>query len=260
MEPVNTSGQDSLGNAVRAAGIDVSPVWFDEVASTNDEARRLAGEGSPEWTVVVARHQTAGRGRLGRLWLDVPDTSLLCSVILRPRLTPNEVHLVTLAAAVSVIDAAHLPRLGAKWPNDIVVSERKCGGILAEADVQGGIVRHVVLGIGVNVSAGPEDLPEEVRDTATSLVIEGASIDRDALLAGFLGSLRGRLQADGFPRGLVEVYRPLCQTLGRRVRAITTSGDRIEGRAVDVDERGSLLVERDGRVDRVAFGEVEHVA
>jgi BirA family biotin operon repressor/biotin-[acetyl-CoA-carboxylase] ligase len=259
MGPVNTSGQDSLGHAVRAAGIDVSPVWFDEVASTNDEARRLAGESVPDWTVVVAGHQTAGRGRLGRRWLDVPDRSLLCSVILRPRLTPNEVHLVTLAAAVSVIDAAHLPRLRAKWPNDIVVGERKCGGILAEADVLGGTVRHVVLGVGVNVSAGPEDLPQEVRDSATSLVIEGASIDRDGLLAGFLGSLRGRLQSDGFPASIVEAYRPLCRTLGRRVRATTTSGDRFEGRAVDVDELGSLLVKRDGRVERVAFGEVTHL-
>jgi BirA family biotin operon repressor/biotin-[acetyl-CoA-carboxylase] ligase len=117
----------------------------------------------------------------------------------------------------------------------------------------------VVLGVGVNVSAGPEDLPEEVRDTATSLVIEGASIDRDGLLGGFLGSLRGRLQSDGFPASIVEAYRPLCRTLGRRVRATTTSGDRFEGRAVDVDELGSLLVDRDGQLERVAFGEVEHV-
>lgn len=260
MGPVNTSGQDSLGHAVRAAGIDVPPIWFDEIGSTNDEARRLASEGAPDWTVVVARHQTEGRGRLGRLWLDVPDLSLLCSVILCPRLAPNEVHLLALAAATSVIDAARLPGLEAKWPNDLVVGERKCGGILAEADVRGGEVRHVVLGIGVNVSADPEDLPDEVRGTATSLAIEGATIDRNGLLAGFLGSLRDRLQAAEFPLGIVEAYRPRCGTLGRRVRATTISGDRVEGRAVDVDERGSLLVEHDGRVERVAFGEVEHVA
>jgi BirA family biotin operon repressor/biotin-[acetyl-CoA-carboxylase] ligase len=260
MGPVNTSGQDSLEHAVRAAGIDVSPVWFDEVASTNDEARRLVREGAPDWTVVAAGHQTAGRGRLGRRWLDVPDRSLLCSVILRPRLAPNEVHLLALAAAVSVIDAARLPGLGAKWPNDMVIGERKCGGILAEAEVHGGKVRHMVLGIGVNVHAGPKDLPDEVRGIATSLAIEGARIDRDGLLSGFLGSLGGRLQAEGFPQGIVEAYRPLCRTLGRRVRATTTSGDRVEGRAVDLDERGSLLVEREGGVERVAFGEVEHVA
>jgi BirA family biotin operon repressor/biotin-[acetyl-CoA-carboxylase] ligase len=259
MGPVNTSGQDSLERAVREAGIEVPPVWFDEVGSTNDEARRLAREGAPQWTVVAAGHQTAGRGRLGRRWLDVPDRSLLCSVILRPRLIPNEVHLVTLAAALAVIDAAHLPGLGAKWPNDLVVGERKCGGILAEADVQGGIVRHVVLGMGVNVSAGPEDLSEEVRGIATSLAIEGAGIDRDGLLEGFLSSLRGRLQGDGFPGGIVEAYRPRCRTLGRLVRATTTSGGLIEGRAMDLDDRGSLLVEGGGQVEQVAFGEVVHL-
>jgi biotin-[acetyl-CoA-carboxylase] ligase BirA-like protein len=249
-----------LERAVRDAGL-LAPVhYLSETDSTNARALEMAREGAPEWTVVVAGHQTGGRGRLGRRWLDAPGRSLLCSVILRPRLAPDEVHLVTLAAAVSVIDAAQLPRLGAKWPNDIVVGERKCGGILAEAEVQGGTVRHAVLGIGVNVSAGPEDLPDEVRGTATSLALEGASIDRDGLLAGFLGSLRGLLQSDGFPAGIVEAYRPRCRTLGRRVRATTTSGDRIEGRAVDVDERGSLLVDRGGRVERVAFGEVEHVA
>jgi BirA family biotin operon repressor/biotin-[acetyl-CoA-carboxylase] ligase len=259
MGPVNTMGQDSLERAVREVGIDAPPFWFDELGSTNQKARRLASDGAPDWTVVVAGHQTAGRGRLGRNWVDTPGRSLLCSVVLRPRLDPTEVHLLSLAAAVAMIDAAGLPTLAAKWPNDLVVGERKCGGILAEADVHGGAVRHVALGVGVNVSAGSEDIPEEVRGTATSLAIEGASIDRDGLLAGFLGSLRDRLRAAGFPQGFVEAYRPVCRTLGRRVRATTTSGSRIEGRAVDVDERGSLLVERGGRIERVAFGEVIHL-
>jgi BirA family biotin operon repressor/biotin-[acetyl-CoA-carboxylase] ligase len=260
MGPIDTSGQDSLGHAVRAAGIDAVPVWFDEVRSTNDEARRLAAEGAPEWTVVAAAHQTAGRGRLGRRWLDVPGRSLLCSVILRPRLGPDDGHLLTLATAVDLLEAAGVSGLGAKWPNDIVAGERKCAGILAEAQVRDGAFDHVVLGVGVNVTAGPEDLPEELRDTATSLAIEGASVDRHGLLTAFLGALRARLDGDGFPRGVVEAYRPRCRTLGRRVRATTTSGNGVEGRAVDVDERGNLLVERDGRIERVSFGEVEHVA
>lgn len=260
MGPIDTSGQDSLGRAIRAAGIDVDPVWFDEVSSTNDEARRLAADGAPEWTVVAAGHQTAGRGRLGRRWLDVAGRSLLCSVILRPRVGPDDVHLVTLAAAVGLLEAAGSPLLGAKWPNDIVAGERKCAGILAEADVRAGAFEHVVLGVGVNVSAGPEDLPAELGDTATSLAIEGAPVDRDGLLAAFLGSLRRQLGRDGFPHGVVEAYRPRCRTLGRRVRATTTSGDRVDGRAVDVDDRGNLLIERGGRIERVWFGEVEHLA
>jgi BirA family biotin operon repressor/biotin-[acetyl-CoA-carboxylase] ligase len=257
--PVNKMGQDSLERAVQAAGINARPVWFDEVGSTNDEARRLALEGAPAWTVVATGHQTAGRGRLGRSWADVPGRSLLCSVILRRRLGPDEAGLVSLAAVVALIEAAGLLELGAKWPNDLVVGQRKCGGILAEAEVRGDTMRHVVLGAGVNVSAGREALPAEVRETATSLRAEGASIDLDSLLSGFLSLFRSQIESSGFPSGVVDAYRPRCRTLGRNVRAVTASGDAVEGRAVDVDDLGSLLVERDGRVERVAFGEVTYL-
>ena len=253
-------GQDSLERAVQAAGIDARPVWFDEVGSTNDEARRLALEGAPAWTVVATGHQTAGRGRLGRSWADVPGRSLLCSVILRPRLGPDEAGLISLAAAVAVIDAAGLPGLGAKWPNDLVIGDRKCGGILAEAEVRGGTVGHLVVGAGVNVSAGSEQLPPEIEAGATSLTAEGASIDLGGLLSGFLTSLRGHVESSGFPRAVVDAYRRRCRTLGRIVRAVTASGDAVEGRAEDIDDLGNLLVERDGRVERVAFGDVTNLA
>ena len=259
MGRVVTWGQDSLERAVRAAGIDARPVWFDEVGSTNDEARRLALEGAPAWTVVATGHQTAGRGRLGRSWADVPGRSLLCSVILRPRLEPAELGLVSLAAAVAMIDAAGLPGLGAKWPNDLVIRDRKCGGILAEAEVQGWTVGNVVVGAGVNVSAGSQRLPAEIEAAATSLRAEGASIDLGGLLSGFLTSLRSRVESSGFPRAVVDAYRPRCRTLGRIVRAVRASGNAVEGRAVDVDDLGNLLVERDGRVVRVVFGEVTHL-
>ena len=259
MGPVNTSRKDSLARAVRAAGIEVAPVWFDEVGSTNDEARRLAEDGAPPWTVVAAGHQTAGRGRRGRAWHDAPGASLLCSVVLRPRLQPGQAHLIALAAAVAMIDAVGHPALGAKWPNDLVVGDRKCGGILAEAAVRGGTVPHVILGVGVNVSAGPDDLPPDLREGATSLALEGVEVDADGLLGRFLGSLRDLLERPGFAPSVVETYRSRCRTLGRLVRAKPTAGERVEGRAVDVDEVGGLLVERDGRVERVAFGEVEHL-
>jgi BirA family biotin operon repressor/biotin-[acetyl-CoA-carboxylase] ligase len=141
-----------------------------------------------------------------------------------------------------------------------VIGDRKCGGILAEAEVRGGTVGHVVVGAGVNVSAGSEQLPPEIEAAATSLRAEGASIDLGGLLSGFLSSLRGHVESSGFARAVVDAYRPRCRTLGRIVRAVTASGDTVEGRAEDVDDLGNLLVERDGRIERVAFGEVEHVA
>ncbi|MGH2674319.1 MAG: biotin--[acetyl-CoA-carboxylase] ligase [Actinomycetota bacterium] len=248
-----------LERAVRRAGINAPPRYLDETASTNTEALALAERGAPEWTIVAAGHQTAGRGRLGRRWADAPGRSLLCSVVLRPRLTPDEAHLLTLAAAVSLIEAAGLPSLRSKWPNDLVVGDRKCAGILAEAEVEGGRLRHAVLGVGVNVSAGEDDFPEELRGRVTSLALEGLALDQEALLAGFLEALRRRIEARGFPAGVVDAYRSLCITLGRQVRATTASGAEVEGRAIDLDDRGGLLVERDGRAETVTFGEVQHL-
>jgi BirA family biotin operon repressor/biotin-[acetyl-CoA-carboxylase] ligase len=257
MGPVNTMGQDSLERAVREAGIDVPPVWFDEVGSTHDEARRLAREGAPEWTVVAAGHQTAGRGRLGRTWLDAPGRSLLCSVVLRPKLDPSETTLLTLAAAVAMIDAAGLPRLAAKWPNDLVVGDRKVGGILAEAATEGDRVEHVVVGIGVNVAMEERDFLPEVRGGATSLLLEGISFDQEALLGAYLAAFRRN--ADLQVEAIVDGYRAICTSVGRRVRATSIDGERIEGIVVDINDYGGLVVDTEGGRTRIAFGEVAHL-
>jgi BirA family biotin operon repressor/biotin-[acetyl-CoA-carboxylase] ligase len=251
MGSVKMLGQDSLERAVREAGIDVPPVWFDEVGSTNDEARALAERGAPEWTVVAAGHQTAGRGRLGRSWIDVPGKALLFSVILRPQKPPAEVPLLGLSAAVHMIGAARLPHLRSKWPNDLVIGRRKVGGILTEAALEGGRVLHVVVGLGINVALDRADLPGSLRSTATSL-----SVDPHALLTGFMKLFVRGTQRPG--REIVADYRAVCATLGRRVRATTTSGRIVEGTAVDIDERG-LIVDTDGGHEVVASGEVVQV-
>ena len=252
MGPVNTSGQDSLGRAVREAGIEVLPVWFDEVGSTNDEARRLAREGAPEWTVVAAGHQTAGRGRLGRPWFDVPGSALLFSVILRPAMTPAEAPLLGLLAAVDLIAAASTPDLRSKWPNDLVIGERKVAGILMEAGVVRDRLSHVILGIGVNLAMRDDELPVDLRRTATSLFAEPG-----ALLTAFLVGFRSDVHRPS--RGIIEDYRGVCDTMGRRVRATATSGEVIEGIAVDIDDRGALVIEGDGLRMVVASGEVAHL-
>src|SRR5689334_10678627 len=149
--------------------------WFAELDSTNrylvDEARA----GAPAGVVAVADHQTAGRGRLGRTWIAPPGAALLVSVLLRPRLPADRVHLVTLAAALALVDA--LPDAGAriKWPNDVVVDDRKLAGILAEADSGGA----VVVGMGCNVR--DDWFPEELRDVAAAF-----PIDRRELLVAWL--------------------------------------------------------------------------
>jgi len=243
-------GQDSLREAVRGAGIEVPPVFHEAIGSTSTEAMRLAEAGAPEWTIVATNHQTAGRGRLGRTWVTPAGTALTFSTILRPPLPPGAAALVSLLAAAVMAEAA-----GAvcKWPNDLLVGERKVAGLLAEASVEDGALRHLVLGIGVNVGAAAEDLPEG----ATSLALEGLHTSPPALLGRYLGRFRPayRPAEPSFAETVLAAYRERCATLGRRVRARTTAGDVIEGTATDIDSVGGLVTD----AGTVAFGEIEHL-
>jgi BirA family transcriptional regulator, biotin operon repressor / biotin---[acetyl-CoA-carboxylase] ligase len=137
------------------------------------------------------------------------------------------------------------------------VGDRKVGGILTDAAVEGAALRHLVLGIGVNLSMAPEDFPSEVRSTATSLAAAGGPDDAERLLASFLRLFRPACER--LPVEAVERYRRVCTTLGRRVRARTTEGEEIRGTAVDLDRRGGLVVETSDGRQTVAFGEVAHL-
>jgi BirA family biotin operon repressor/biotin-[acetyl-CoA-carboxylase] ligase len=258
--PVKVLGQHSLERATRAAGIDARPVWLEQTGSTNDDARRLAKEGAPEWTVVAAGHQTTGRGRLGRSWTDAPGRALLFSLLVRPARPPEQVPQLGLLAAVELIASAGHPGMRAKWPNDLVVGDRKIGGILLEAAVAEGRLSHVVVGVGVNVTMTEADFPDELRSSATSFLLEGMRVDdqiQETLLSGFLAGFR---RCAELPAGeIVEEYRGVCATLGRPVRATVASGEVVEGLAVGLDERGSLVLDREGGRKTVVFGEVTHL-
>jgi BirA family biotin operon repressor/biotin-[acetyl-CoA-carboxylase] ligase len=255
VEAVKGLGQDSLRRAVLAAGIDVEPTWLDETASTNDDALRLAEAGAHEWTVVAAGHQTAGRGRLGRSWSDVPGASLLASVLLRPALDPEKAPLLTLLAAVAMVEACGLPAMASKWPNDLIVGDRKVGGILAEAATAEGAMRHVVIGTGLNIAAS--GLPGDL--TSTSVRAEGGEADAEGILARYLRALKAEYDHHDFPSRVVARYASVCSTLGRRVRATSLGGIVVEGLAKDLGDRGSLLVETAEGTHPVAFGEIVHL-
>ena len=255
MEAANALGQDSLRRAVLAAGIDVEPTWSDETASTNDDARQLAAAGAPQWTVVATGHQTAGKGRMGRSWSDVPGASLLVTVLLRPTLPADRAPLLTLLAAVAMVEACGLPAMGSKWPNDLVVADRKVGGILAEAAIADGLVKHVVIGTGLNVAAS--GLPGD--RASTSVSEEGGDADPEVILTRYLRALKVEYEHQGFPTRVVPRYATVCTTLGRRVRATPIGGDVVEGLARDLNERGSLLIQTDDGIHPVAFGEIVHL-
>ncbi len=231
---------------------------------TIDSTSRLAGElarsGSPEGTAVVAEQQTAGRGRLGRTWVSPAHRNLYLSVVLRPPLSPLEVSCLTLVAAVAVAEAIGETvalRPAIKWPNDVLLGGRKVAGILTELDAEAERVRHVILGIGVNLNATVHDFPPELRGKASSLALAAEqSIDR----AAFTGRLLTHLDRDyaelldhGFA-GLRSRYEAYHCLPGRRV---TVEGSaRLSGVVRGIDAQGALLVEGPGGVERVVAGEV----
>jgi BirA family biotin operon repressor/biotin-[acetyl-CoA-carboxylase] ligase len=244
----------ALSRALEGAGLS-APVRFDEVTrSTQATALEMAAEGAPEWTLVAAGHQTHGRGRLGRTWIDEPGRALMFSIVLRPRLGPERGGLLTLLAGTAMAEACDEvadQRAACKWPNDVLVGGRKAGGILAESRVADDRLEFVVLGIGVNLG-GP---PNGIRDAGA------VDADDEHLLVAFVRRFAGGYAPGdaAFGGNVVAAYRERCATLGRAIRATGMSGEIVEGVAEDVDEAGGLVVRTDDGLDVVRFGEVEHL-
>jgi BirA family biotin operon repressor/biotin-[acetyl-CoA-carboxylase] ligase len=227
--------------------------WFAELDSTNrylvDEARA----GAPAGTVVVADHQTAGRGRLGRAWVAPPGASLLTSVLLRPALAVEQRHLLVTAAALAMAEAVETTTgvvAGLKWPNDLLVGDRKLCGVLAEAAGDA-----LVVGLGVNVEW--TDVPPELTAVATACNLEGGRpVDRRHLLDEFLARYGGRLADLDAARA---DYEARLVTVGRQVRIEQANGHLV-GTARGIDASGRLLVEGDdGTFEPVAVGDVVHL-
>ena len=225
---------------------------FDSVPSTNTVAAELVrgGEGRPG-LVVVAAHQTAGRGRLGRSWEAPPHSSLLVSVVLDVSwVWDGRPQLATLALALSASDACGAVRPRLKWPNDLVVGDGKVGGILAETVPAAGAI---VAGLGLNLRWGDAMPPPP----GLSLDALGADLDPEAVLADLLPILDARLDQD--VETLLDDYRARSATLGRTVRVELPGGD-VEGTALDVTADGHLLVQDPGgEVHTVAAGDVVHL-
>jgi BirA family transcriptional regulator, biotin operon repressor / biotin---[acetyl-CoA-carboxylase] ligase len=262
MEAPAMMSEDSLLQAVRAAGVEATPRYSEVTGSTNADALTLAEEGAPEWTVVAAGHQTSGRGRRGRAWAGAAGRSLLFSVVLRPVIPAGEVPILSLLAAerlAAACDELTDADVKCKWPNDLVVGDRKLAGILPEASVSDGRVRHLVIGIGLNVSMEEGDFAEDLRPHATSLAREASRApDHGTLLERFLTLFRSAYPSAG-ARAALEAYESRCTTLGRRVRATASGGGTVEGLASALDEEGGLVVETSRGPRVVSFGEVVHL-
>jgi BirA family biotin operon repressor/biotin-[acetyl-CoA-carboxylase] ligase len=240
-----------LERALALAGVSAPVHWHEVTGSTNAVAVDLAEAGAPQWTLVGAGHQTAGRGRLGRTWVDRPGGALMTSLVLRPAIATEALGLLTLLAGAAWAEAAGAITgldVRCKWPNDLLVGDAKAGGVLAASSVVAKEVRWVVIGSGVNLEA-----PD----------VEGAAglgdVDRAALLGGFLSLMRQALGAPSLADEVVTRWSVVSATLGRRVAAVGLGGVAVEGLAIAVDETGRLVVETvDGPI-AVACDEVEHL-
>jgi BirA family biotin operon repressor/biotin-[acetyl-CoA-carboxylase] ligase len=240
--------------------------WVDETGSTNDDLVAAAREGAADGTVLVADHQTAGHGRRGRSWSAPPGSSLLCSILLRPDIDPDDLHLLTTAvgvAAAEAVDEELAVPVGLKWPNDLVGLTaqgeiRKLGGILAQAVWADDRLDAVVIGLGLNVE-WPHLVPVDLDGIAIALNhLTDEPVDRADLLVSLLLRLDDILE--DLDRAALHVrWDHLTVTKGADVRIELASGDAVEGVAEGIDERGRLLVRTPTGVETITAGDVHHL-
>jgi BirA family biotin operon repressor/biotin-[acetyl-CoA-carboxylase] ligase len=243
-----------------------SPLRFHEsIGSTNSDALAWAVEGAPEGALVVAEHQTNGRGRWGRSWVSEPGHLLQFSLVLRPKFSLDKMGLLTtavgLATAEGVEDSAGI-KTGIKWPNDVMVVERKLSGVLVETRMLDESVDAAIVGVGINVGWTESDVPANISERATSIAIWAEEpVPRPALLAAVL--LRLETYYDELAAGRVE---PILDgaadrsvVLGREVVARFIDGSFLIGRALSLTTTGALEIEVEGESRTLNVGEIEQL-
>jgi len=250
----------SLLDGTQIVGRDIRV--FEKTNSTNDVVEKLARDGVKEGVVVFAEAQTKGRGRLGRKWVSPARKGLWFSVLLRPDLRPQEATQLTVASATALRRAieshTHL-KAEIKWPNDILIHDKKVAGILTELHAEVDRVQHLILGIGVDVNLSVGDFPADVRKLATSLKAElGKPVARSELAAEILRELErdyARVCSGRFP-AVADEWEEHCTTLGHQV-VIRIGARQIRGRAESLSEDGALLLRTDhGHLERIVGGDV----
>lgn len=249
-------------HGLKAAVMGRMVLSYRRVQSTNEVALQIAQRGAPEGTLVVAEEQTAGRGRLGRIWHSPAGKGLWASLVLRPQMPPSLVFQLAICGALAVAEAiyqmTHLP-VKVKWPNDVMVRGKKLAGVLTESQADLASVAFVVLGLGINLDQRSEDFPESLRQRATSIRLElERSISRLGLLRDLLlkfEEMYRQFQDHGLGPFL-DRWRQLSWVLGKRV-TVQVGERTFSGLAVDIEETGALVLEEaSGKRQRLLAGDV----
>ncbi len=239
--------------------------FSDEIDSTNIKAHSLAEKETENGTVILAERQTAGKGRLGRQWESPETTGIYCSVVLKPQLALPETALITFIAAIAISEAIRqiCPTLQTqiKWPNDILVNDKKIVGVLTEASAEMQHVNYIVVGFGINVNIPPEQLPQRVIFPASSLMAEsGYIIDRIKLTALCLKQLDfwyNCLEKKDGPEKILKRWHELSSMIGREVTVKQINSD-ISGTIEGVSKDGALLVKENNTIHTIYSGDVKY--
>lgn len=252
MQPSPPLTKDTIHSTLSTTWLGRRIELFDCLPSTNREASQLAQAEVEHGTVVAADSQTAGRGRLSRTWFSPPGANLYCSVILRSSLPPERLTewlswlpLISALAAAEAIEQVSSTHVSVKWPNDLMISERKVGGILCESGTGPRSNPFQIIGIGINVNVEHKDFPVELRGSATSIWQERSIVvDRNRLLAQLLIELEQCLDEVTVhgPDRIALAYYQRCSTIGRKVQATLANGDAVVGLAEGIGQDGSLRV------------------
>ncbi len=244
----------------RTGRINRSIIQLDCVDSTNEEAKRGGDNGALHGTVYCARRQTAGKGRRGRGWVSDSEENLYFTVLLRPELAPEKITMLTLVMAHAVAEGICKEtglETKIKWPNDIVVNNKKVCGILSEMKLENRRAAYCVIGVGINI--GQTSFPEELQDKAASLKTEGAQTDVQSLLQSILKGFEDVyalfLETEDLTP-ILDIYNARLAGRGGMVRILEPAGE-YEARSLGINHLGELLVEReDGQVSNIYAGEV----
>lgn len=221
----------------------------EETPSTNTYLKQASLEGCPDGSLAVTHLQTAGKGRLGRVWKTEKDSSAIMSYILMPEISPKDIAAVTQVLGLAVCRTLNrLYNIGCeiKWPNDIICKNKKLCGILCEMSAELDRVNYIIPGIGINCDQ--ESFPEEIAHKATSIYLEtGEHPDKNLIVAEILNETEKILLTTGFAfdRPLIEEYTSLCATIGRQVQ-FYRDGNQMSGVAVAITGDGELVVETEG--------------
>lgn len=255
MQPSPPLSLDAIQRSLATASLGRRIELRDQIGSTNREAVSLAQAGVEHGTVVLADSQSEGRGRLSRLWFSPPGVNLYCSIVIRKVIPADSLSewlswlpLTAASAAAEAIETVAATSVAVKWPNDLLITGRKVGGILCESGTNTRSGPFQVIGIGLNINGERSDFPDELRETATTIRHEaGSFIDRNRLLAQLLYELEGCLDEytqRGFER-LAVAYGRRCSTIGKTVKATLADGKELVGLAEAIGKDGSLtLVQR----------------